>query len=356
MWNAVDHLLEEAIRENAFPGCAIAAGQRGKVLYTNVSGYLVRDGERQVTHSTRYDVGALTQVLVTTPLCMIAVERGLLGPDDTVDRFLPEVPPDKKNITVAQLLTQTSGLSPHFLLQEEARSDKDALGALLRHPLASPVGGKVSDSGMGFLLLGFLLERVFDMPLDEAAKRFVTAPLHMGRTGYLPSGSDVAPTSIRDENGVLQPGCPLDGNARFLHGVAGHSGLFTNLEDATRFASMLSLNGRTEDGVFLSQRAVHLVSTERTRGMNAARGYGFHITKRQNPFLGLLWPSDGYGLRDPASGSALAVSPLDGFFTVILMNGAYTPANRAEGERFLRLCLNAAYAAFQHETGCEDCE
>ena len=61
MWNAVDHLLEEAIRENAFPGCAIAAGQRGKVLYTNVSGYLVRDGERQVTHSTRYDVGALTQ-------------------------------------------------------------------------------------------------------------------------------------------------------------------------------------------------------------------------------------------------------------------------------------------------------
>ena len=196
MWNAVDHLLEEAIRENAFPGCAIAAGQRGKVLYTNVSGYLVRDGERQVTHSTRYDVGALTQVFVTMPLCMIAVERGLLGPDDTVDRFLPEVPPDKKNITVAQLLTQTSGLSPHFLLQEEARSDKDALGALLRHPLASPVGGKVSDSGMGFLLLGFLLERVFDMPLDEAAKRFVTAPLHMGRTGYLPSGSDVAPTSL----------------------------------------------------------------------------------------------------------------------------------------------------------------
>ena len=216
MWNAVDRLLEKAIGENAFPGCAIAAGQRGKVLYTNVSGYLVRDGERLVKHSTRYDVGALTQVLVTMPLCMIAVERGLLGPEDTVDRFLPEVPADKKNITVAQLLTQTSGLSPHFLLQEEARSDKDALGALLRHPLASPVGGKVSDSGMGFLLLGFLLEKVFDMPLDEAAKRFVTAPLHMNHTGYLPSGSDVAPTSIRDDNGVLQPGCPLDGNARFL--------------------------------------------------------------------------------------------------------------------------------------------
>ena len=110
------------------------------------------------------------------------------------------------------------------------------------------------------------------------------------------------------------------------------------------------------EGVVFSYRSVHLATTERTRGLNEARGYGFRITKRSDPFLGHLWPSDGYGLRDPASGSALAVSPLDGFFTVILMNGAYTPANRAEGERFLRLCLNAAYAAFQHETGCEDCE
>ena len=36
--------------------------------------------------------------------------------------------------------------------------------------------------------------------------------------------------------------------------------------------------------------------------------------------------------------------------------GVGTPANRAEGERFLRLCLNAAYAAFQHENGAADCE
>ena len=152
------------------------------------------------------------------------------------------------------------------------------------------------------------------------------------------------PTSIRDENGVLQPGCPLDGNARFLHGVA-HSGLFTNLEDATRFASMLSLNGRTEDGVFLSQRAVHLVSTERTWGMNAARGYGFHITKRQNPFLGAAVAQRRLRSAGSASGSALCGQPAGWLLHRDPMNGAYTPPTGAEGERFLRLCLNAAYAA-----------
>ncbi|MBE5778378.1 MAG: beta-lactamase family protein [Clostridiales bacterium] len=346
MWNNVDRLLEEALKNEQFPGCAFAAGQGDRVLHTKTCGLLSRDSDQPVNADTCYDVGALTQVLVTTPLCLIAVEQGLLNPDDTIDRFLENVPQEKRHITIAQLLTQTSGLSPHFLLQEEARNRSDALTALLRHPLTGPVGGNVSDSGMGFLLLGFLLEKVFNMPLDEAVSKYVTAPLKLTRTDYLPTGANIAPTTIRDDNGVLAAGTTMDANARFLHGVAGHYGLFTSLNDMSRFASMLAMNGRIDGGVFLSRRAIHLAVTERTRGMNAARGYGFHITKRQNPFLGLIWPSDGYGLRDTASGSVIAVSPEDGFFAVILLN-AMGSAAPAEVERLTRLLLNAAYAAFQ---------
>lgn len=348
MWNAVDRLLEQAVENNSCPGCAMAAGQGGKVLYTNAVGRLVRDGERKTSPTTLYDVGALTQAMAVMPLCMLAVEQGLASPDDGIGRFLRDVPSDKRPITLMHLLTHTSGLTPHFLLHEEAKSDRDALKALFRHPLAGTVGGKVRDSDMGFLLLGLILETIFAMPLDEAVKRFVTAPLGMKRTGYLPSGEDVAPTSIQDENGQPQAGVPLDGNARFLHGVAGHAGLFTNLEDITRFASMLAWGGRTRDGVFLSQRAVHLASTERTRGLNEARGYGLRITKRSSPFLGHLWPSDGYGLADPWGGSAMAVSPEDGFFAVVLLNAGNTSAERPAGERALKLLFNAAYAAFQH--------
>lgn len=349
MWNAVDRLLEQGLREQLYPGCALAVGQKEKVLYRKTCGTLHPEGGAAVTEKSLYDVGALTQVMVTTPLCLFALENGLLSPDDTIDLFLQNVPQDKKGITIAQLLTQTSGLSPYFLLQEEARSQGDALSALLRHPLAGQVGGRVSDSGMGFLLLGFLLEKVFDMPLDDAAEKFVTNPLGMKRTCYLPSDANVAPTGFRDESGVLQTGYPMEGNARYLHGVAGNAGLFTCLEDAIRFAAMLSQNGRSEKGIFLSKRAVHLAVTERTRGMNAARGYGFHITKRSNPFLGLLWPSDGYGLRDEAMGSVLAVSPEDGLYAVLLVNGQEEGMAKGRMERFTRLLLGAAYAAFQHE-------
>lgn len=350
MWKAVDNLLLRGIADGAFPGCAMAAGQGTRVLFTSVHGTLTSGDSREVSHTTRYDVGALTQVMVTMPLVLCALERGLLSLDDPLSLLLPDrVPQDKRVITPLTLLTHTSGMAPHFLLPEEAQGADEALGALLRHPLAGSVGGKVRDSAMGYILLGLLLEKVFGMPLDEAFKRYVAVPLHMNRTGYLPAGDDVAPAGVESEGEEWQAGQPQDQNARFLHGVAGHAGLFTDLEDISRFASVLAGDGRNEEGVVFSYRAIHLATTERTRGMNEARGYGFSITKRANPFLGHLWPSDGYGLRDAQSGSLIAVSPEDGFFVTLLLNAHPRPGDMPEMTRMHKLLLNAAYAAFQHE-------
>ena len=349
MWKAVDDLLARGIAEGIFPGCAMAAGQGTRVLFTSVHGTLAQGDRRGVTHTTRYDVGLLTEVMATVPLMLYALERGLVSLDDRLDRWLEGVPQDKREITLLHLLTHTSGMSASFLLSQEAEGDRDALGALMRHPLSGSVGGKVRDSAMGFVLLGFLLERVFGMPLDEAVKRFVTAPLHMPGTGYLPAGDDVAPAGGESEGAEWQAGQPQDGNARFLHGVAGHAGLFTDLEDIIRYASMLAGDGRNEEGVVFSYRSIHLATTERTRGLNEARGYGFRITKRSDPFLGHLWPSDGYGLTDPASGSLIAVSPDDGFFVALLLNSHGTSDDRREIVRVHKLLLNAAYAAFQHD-------
>ena len=350
MWKAIDELLSHSIAQGAFPGCAMAAGQGNRVLFTSVHGRLAPESMREVSHTTRYDVGALTQVMAVTPLVLRALESGMISLDDPIALWLPGVPADKQGVTLLSLLTHTSGMSPHFLLPEAAEHSRDALGALLNHPLAGAPGSKVRDSSMCFILLGFILEKVFDMPLDEAVKRFVTVPLGMSRTGFLPAGEDVAPAFAESENEEWQAGQPKDRNARFLHGVAGHAGLFTDLEDIIRFAAMLAGDGRMEDGrVAYSYRALHLATTERTRGMNEARGYGFRITKRSDPFLGHLWPSDGYGLKDPSSGSLIAISPEDGFFVTLLVNGHDAPRERMERERLQKCLLNAAYAAFQHE-------
>lgn len=349
MWKTVDELLLQSISEGAFPGCAMAAGQGGRVLFTSVHGRLAPGSLRDVTHTTRYDIGSLTQVMATVPLVLHALECGMFSLDDPISLWLDGVPQDKREITLLQLLTHTSGVTPHFWLPDAAEHSRDALKVILSHPLAGTPGGKVRDSAMGYILLGLILEKVYGMHLDEAVKRFVSAPMHMSRTGFLPAGADVAPAAAENEGEEWQAGQPQDRNARFLHGVAGHAGLFTDLEDVIRFASMLASDGRLEDGVMFSNRALHLATTERTRGLNEARGYGFRITKRSDPFLGHLWPSDGYGLRDEASGSLIAISPEDGFFVTLLLNGHNAPRERMEMARLHKRLLNTAYAAFQHD-------
>jgi CubicO group peptidase (beta-lactamase class C family) len=349
MWNAVDKLLSNAMENGSFPGCAIAAGQRDEVLYQKTFGHLTPNAVKNVTLETRYDAGSLTQVLATMPLCLKAMEYGLISPDDPIGRFLSGAPADKRSITLEQLLTHTSGLPGSFTLEHEAHRAQDALKALLEHPLESHPGERAKHSAMGYILLGFLMEKVFDMPLDDAVKRYVTIPLAMTGTGYLPSGENIAPTQITYENAQPSGGWPLDGNARFLHGIAGHAGLFTTLSDLTRFVSMLATDGVCNKDVFLAQRSVHLAATDRTRGMNAAWSYSMRITKRSQPYLGHLWPSDGYGLQDPASGSLVAVNPSDGFFVALLCNGHESPATREENDRLRKVLLNAAYAAFQHQ-------
>lgn len=348
MWNAVDSLLSSAMKNGSFPGCAFAAGQHGEVLYQKTFGHLTPNGAKAVTPNTRYDAGSLTQALAAMPLSLKAMESGLISPDDPITRFVDGVPSDKREITLEQLLTHTGGLPGSFSLEHEAHNAQEALCALLAHPLESQPGSRVRQSAMGYILLGFLMEKVFDMPLDVAVKRYVTQPLGMAGTGYLPSGDNIAPNRITDESAQSAHGFPLDGNARFLHGIAGHAGLFTTLSDLTRFVRMLATDGLCDGDVFLSQRAVHLAATDRTRGMNAAWSYGLRITKRSQPYLGHLWPSDGYGLQDPTGGSLVAVNPSDGFFVALLCNGHESPASREENDRLRKVLLNAAYAAFQH--------
>ena len=188
------------------------------------------------------------------------------------------------------------------------------------------------------------------MPLETAVNT-VFGPLGMHDTMFNPPKEKYAfaATEIRPGQSLPVCGTVHDERAEQLGGVAGHAGLFADLEDIIRYASMLAGDGRNEEGVVFSYRSIHLATTERTRGLNEARGYGFRITKRSDPFLGHLWPSDGYGLTDPASGSLIAVSPDDGFFVALLLNSHGTSDDRREIVRMHKLLLNAAYAAFQHD-------
>lgn len=332
------------------PGYALAVGLRERVLHAECHGRLGAPGSPPVTAETRYDLASLTKIIAPTMLALRALEDGRLALTDTLAQFF-DAPADKRDVTVFHLMTHTAGMEPSFLLEEKAVDPRDALRAILARKLAAPVGKRVEYSCMGYITLGKVLEQVYGLPLDEAAKRFVFAPLGMARTSYLPAGDNIAPTEIDATTGEPWQGVVHDENARFLNGVSANAGVFSDLNDCARFASMLACGGRLDGRAFLARDTLRLATSDHTAGMQLARGLGFQLAARGVTFFGDLWPRDGFG-HTGFTGTSVAVEPRGGLFVVLLTNRVYPTRENDKLMRVRRLLHNLIYAGYQRE--CDD--
>ena len=111
-----------------------------------------------VEPDTVFDLASLTKVVATTTSVLILLERGLLSLQSIVGSFFPNCPGDKRELTVQQLLTHTSGL-PQVLIHKEVISLEEAVSYILSMDLAYRPGEQVLYSCLGFILLGAIVEK-----------------------------------------------------------------------------------------------------------------------------------------------------------------------------------------------------
>src|SRR5437660_11076208 len=164
-------MLLSRIDSGDFPSAVYVVAEHGRAVFTDALGDAVREPETHpATLETIYDLASLTKPLVTGLLCAQLVELGELTLDSSVANYLLEFDrPDKSRITIRELLTHTSGLPawrPLYLLAVEKES---ALASITNETLDDQPGKQVIYSDLGFIVLGFLLERLTGTMLDELA-------------------------------------------------------------------------------------------------------------------------------------------------------------------------------------------
>jgi CubicO group peptidase (beta-lactamase class C family) len=109
-----DGLMRQAVDERVFPAAVLLVGRGERILFRRAYGRLGPDaGEPQTDLQTRFDIASLTKPLVTAMLALRALESGRLCLWDKLGTFV-DAPEDKREITVAQLLTHTAGLPGCF--------------------------------------------------------------------------------------------------------------------------------------------------------------------------------------------------------------------------------------------------
>jgi CubicO group peptidase (beta-lactamase class C family) len=325
-------VLQRAIADRAFPAAVVEVGDHTRPLWREPFGALTFDGDAAATsEDTIFDLASLTKVLATTPLVMRDVERGILSLDDAVSAHIPQWRgADRETVTVADLLAHCSGLTAHRPFYEELRGRAAFEVAICGDALEYVPRSQSIYSDLGFMLLGFMLERESGLP-----SRFDAMLLQMGGIQELqfnpPESSKkrIAPTELDDWRGRLLVGEVDDSNTYALGGAAGQAGLFGTAAAVGECARHLLqvLAGRT--GVF-RRETLETFTARRTDVPGSSRALGWD-TMLPTSSCGTQISPSAFG-HTGFTGTSLWIDPVRGAYVVLLTNRVHpTPANQAIG-------------------------
>lgn len=245
---AATRVLEEAIAARAFPGCAYGVLAGGEVVLKGALGRFTYDEDApQVTAETVFDVASLTKVVATTAAAMLLVQRKQLDVETRLGELLPEFVAERaagdpaRAVTLRNLLAHNSGLPGYVQLFRTAATPEELLRVCFQLQLEAAPCTRAEYSDPGFILLGKALEAVIGKDLSSWTKREIFAPLGLSATGFCPPTAIHSAIPPTEEDTTFRrrriQGEVQDENAWVLGGVAGHAGLFSNVQDLLRFSS-----------------------------------------------------------------------------------------------------------------------
>ena len=108
---SVDSLANDAIRQQATPGCVVLVARNGKIVYHKAFGYQTYDSTRPVTLETIYDMASVTKICATTISIMKLYDQGKLDLDKKLGDYLPWVRgSDKESLLINDILLHQARL------------------------------------------------------------------------------------------------------------------------------------------------------------------------------------------------------------------------------------------------------
>ncbi|MCH4887474.1 beta-lactamase family protein [Acidaminobacter sp. JC074] len=240
--NDLNDLMQKGVLEGVYPGATYCLIEDGKRHFGYV-GYKALYPEKEENKlDTVYDVASLSKVVATTMAILILCEEGKLSLEDKIKTYLPYIKYD--HVTIKDLLVHSSGYPALTEGTTEMTTLEPLMDDLMTCDLAYETGSKVVYSDVGFMYLGFLVEKLTGS-LPDYLKTRVFKPLGMDDTRYNHKEIlRIAPTEEFGFRGMIR-GFVHDEKAFLLDGVAGHAGIYSTAEDLAKFAGML-LNGGQE--------------------------------------------------------------------------------------------------------------
>ena len=266
---------------------------------------------------TYFDIASMGKVLVTSTLILMSIDKNLLSLDDTLDSFFKDVPKGKQRITIKHLLTHTSGIVRYDIPQNDADFGSNAVAKfILNTPLAFQPGTTHIYSCNGMILLGYILEKIYSLPLEKIFEKLLKKPLGYTRSKFnIEIDEPNAAVCYRSESldGLNHPWD--DENIRVLKTSAGSGGQFFTLGDIKKFADAVI----SKSNILYSEKMFDLAEKNYTEGLDEGWGLGWLFVDEKYTQTGKLFPIGSFG-HCGHTGTSLFFNREKDLYVIILTN------------------------------------
>ena len=247
----LERFIFDRMAATRLPGLSIALVEGDEVRYAR--GFGLRDLENGLpaTPDTLYSIGSVTKSFTALAILQLA-ERGLLDPQDPVERYLPfDIRPHGEVVRLEHLLTHTAGI-PAIAYSEALIANGNGTGGRWL-PISGPEdiltfmdgaeewaesrpGERWAYSNEGFALLGLIIEKVSGQRYDDYLRQNILEPLGMERSfmarSEVEAASDVAVPYVLPPDAEPRPG-------RYLYrSIRSEGGLISSVADLARYLAV----------------------------------------------------------------------------------------------------------------------
>ncbi len=183
-----------------------------------------------------HDLASLTKVMGTVPLIIKLLNEKKISLHDPIKKYLPEFSDER--VELFHLITHTSGIKGFIPNRDELSCD-ELIYALEKLPVTDNFNKKVVYTDTGLIFLGLVIEKMYQMPVQDAIMKYIVEPEGLTSATFDPEPSRCVPTYPVD--GQMLYGIANDPKARQLGKHCGSAGMFATLDDVMKFAQgMLS--------------------------------------------------------------------------------------------------------------------
>lgn len=275
----LDELIQKLVKENIFSGNVLVA-KNGKIIFHKSYGLASKEYNYPNDLSTKFIIGSINKMFTSTGILQL-VEQNKLSLDDRVSDVLPGVLADDiaHKITIAQLLTHTSGLGDFLFTPEMAGKSKehfrtmaDYLPGLADDKLFFEPGKQWGYSNTGFLILGAIMEKISGLTYEDYVNKHIYQPAGMSAT-FFPELDNVNIGLAETYEKDYLTGKPVFHNTRYYQVIKGTpaGGGFSTCTDLLNFMQALSA------GKLLKPETVQLMQSPKPDRNSPNYGFGMQV-------------------------------------------------------------------------------